>query len=66
MVTVTICFNTQNSNVQLANNVPRNGPKMCALQWIQNLSQTNWMIIISQILEISTAALVSAFTTVYT
>lgn len=30
------------------------------------LSQTNWVIIIFQILEISTAALVSAFTTICT
>lgn len=36
MVTVTICFSIQNSNAQLVNNVPRNGPKMCPLQWFQN------------------------------
>lgn len=82
MVSVSICFayrffffsRIENNNAHLANSAPRNGLKIYALQWLQNpkgsvqdpLSQTNWMIIIFQILVISIVALVSAFTTTCT
>lgn len=69
MVTITICFSTQNNNAQLTMFL-----EMCLKCVLCSgfkipkdlLSQTNWMIIIFRILEISTAALVSAFTTICT